>query len=158
MSGTRAAAVIGVGNEYRGDDAAGLLVVRALRARGASADWELLELSGEGAGLIDAWEGRPRVVLVDAVALPAATVGGVLRYEDPATLPAEAELRCSSHAFGVGAALALARVLGRLPGALTVYGIVGGNFTQGAPLSAGVGAAIEEVAAAISEREWKSHA
>jgi len=158
MSGTRPAAVIGIGNEFRGDDAAGLLVLRALRARGAAAGWELMELSGEGAGLIDAWENRPKVLLVDAVNAPATATGTVLRYDDPEALPAEAELRCSSHAFGVGAALALARVLGRLPAALTVYGIVGANFTQGAPLSRAVEAAIATVAATISEREWNTHA
>ncbi len=93
-------AVLGIGNEYRGDDAAGLLVVRALRAADAAQDWDLLELSGEGAGLIDAWEERPCVVLVDAVALAGSPAGTVLRYDDPTALPPDTELRCSSHAFG----------------------------------------------------------
>ena len=155
-------AVLGIGNEYRGDDAAGLLVVRALRAAGAAQDWDLLELSGEGAGLIDAWEERPCVVLVDAVALAGSPAGTVLRYDDPAALPPDTELRCSSHAFGVGAALALAEVLGRLPPALVLYGINGQAFAQGAAMTPAVGDAIARVAADIAqgirEEEWKVHA
>lgn len=155
-------AVLGIGNEYRGDDAAGLLVVRALRAAGAARDWELLELSGEGAGLIDAWAERPCVVLVDAVALTGSPAGTVLRYDDPAALPPDTELRCSSHAFGVGAALALAEVLGRLPPALVLYGINGQAFAQGAAMTPAVGEAVARVAAniaqAIRDEEWKVHA
>jgi len=155
-------AVLGIGNEYRGDDAAGLLVVRALRAAGAAQDWDLLELSGEGAGLIDAWEERPRVVLVDAVALAGSPAGTVLRYDDPAALPPDTELRCSSHAFGVGAALALAEVLGRLPPALVLYGINGQAFAQGAAMTPAVGEAVARVAADIAqgirEEEWTGHA
>jgi hydrogenase maturation protease len=155
-------AVLGIGNQYRGDDAAGLLVVRALRAAGAAQDWDLLELSGEGAGLIDAWEARPCVVLVDAIALGGAPAGTVLRYDDPAALPPDTELRCSSHAFGVGAALALAEVLGRLPPALVLYGINGQAFAQGAAMTPAVGDAIARVAADIAqcirEEEWKVHA
>jgi len=152
-------AVLGIGNEYRGDDAAGLLVVRALRAAGAVEGWDLLELSGEGAGLIDAWAERPCVVLVDAVALDGTPPGTVLRYDDPASLPPDTELRCSSHAFGVGAALALAEVLGRLPPALVLYGINGQAFGQGAKMTPEVGDAIARVAADIAQairgREWK---
>lgn len=155
-------AVLGIGNEYRGDDAAGLLVVRALRATGAAADWDLLELSGEGAGLIDAWAERPRVVLVDAVAHAGSPAGTVLRYDDPAAVPPDTELRCSSHAFGVGAALALADVLGRLPPALVLYGINGRAFAQGATMTPAVGDAIARVVAdiarAIRGKEWKVHA
>jgi len=155
-------AVIGIGNEYRGDDAAGLLVVRALRATGATPGWDLLELSGEGAGLMDAWAERPGVVLVDAVALAGSPAGAVLRYDDPAALPPDTELRCSSHAFGVGAALALAKVLGRLPPALVLYGINGQAFAQGATMSPAVGDAVTRVARdigrAIASGEWKIHA
>ena len=155
-------AVLGIGNEYRGDDAAGLLVVRALRAAGAVEGWDLLELSGEGAGLIDAWAERPCVVLVDAVALAGTPAGTVLRYDDPASLPADTELRCSSHAFGVGAALALAEVLGRLPPVLVLYGINGQAFAQGATMTPAVDDAVARVAAdiaqAIREKEWNAHA
>jgi hydrogenase maturation protease len=155
-------AVLGIGNEYRGDDAAGLLVVRALRAAGATQDWALLEHSGEGAGLIDAWADRPCVVLVDAVALAGAPPGTVLRYDDPAALPPDTELRCSSHAFGVGAALALAEVLGRLPPVLVLYGINGRAFAQGAAMTPEVGEAVARVAAEIAQairgKEWKVHA
>jgi hypothetical protein len=43
----------------------------------------------------------------------------------------------------------LARALGRLPGRTIVYGIEGGTFDTGAPLSDAVQAAAAEVAASI---------
>ena len=57
--------MIGVGNELRGDDAAGLAVARQLREQ---TDLDVLELEGEPIGLLDAWHGRDAVVLVDTLA------------------------------------------------------------------------------------------
>jgi len=46
--------VIGVGNPWRGDDAAGLAVARLLRGT-VSPEVEVLEREGEPTGLVDAW-------------------------------------------------------------------------------------------------------
>ena len=47
--------VIGVGNEFRGDDAAGLFVVRKLREKVAH-EAVLVEATGEGANLMERWK------------------------------------------------------------------------------------------------------
>ena len=57
--------VIGIGNEYRRDDGAGLVVARRIRA--AAPGLRVREESGEGAALIEAWRGAEIVVLCDAV-------------------------------------------------------------------------------------------
>ncbi|MGZ4244637.1 MAG: hydrogenase maturation protease, partial [Solirubrobacteraceae bacterium] len=55
--------VIGVGNELRGDDGAGPLVMRRLRDAGL----EVAVCHG-GTELLDLWHGASAAILVDAVA------------------------------------------------------------------------------------------
>ena len=55
--------VVGVGNSLRGDDAAGLEVVRALRerlTRGRARVARPREHEGETLGLLELWEGAAR--------------------------------------------------------------------------------------------------
>ena len=58
--------VIGVGNEYRRDDGAGLAVVARLRDR-VPPGVELVLTDGEPTRLIEAWTGAALAVVVDAV-------------------------------------------------------------------------------------------
>ncbi len=143
----RHALVIGVGNLYRRDDAAGWEVVRCLRRR-VPPHVRLVEHDGEATALLDVWEGADLVILVDAVASGSAP-GTVHRFEAAdGPLPA-ALMRVSTHALGVAAAVELARALGRLPPRLIVYGIEGEDFSEGVGLSSRVRAAVSEVVALI---------
>jgi hydrogenase maturation protease len=141
--------VIGIGNEYASDDAAGLLVARELkeRARGAIA---VLEHSGEGASLIEAWKTATLVIVIDAVRSDAAP-GQTYRFDTAlAPLPAE-PFRGSTHAFGLLEAIELARSLNQLPRALVVHGIVGRNFAAGLGVSPEVRQAVIAVAESVFE-------
>jgi hydrogenase maturation protease len=141
--------LIGVGNRYRGDDAAGVLVARRVR-EAAPAGVEVLEEEGELSDLLDAWKEVGQVVLVDAVYSGAAP-GTIHRFEAEAgPLPAQL-FRFSTHAFSVAEAIELARALGQLPPRLTVYGIEGSEFTAGAPLTPAVEAALGELVARALE-------
>src|SRR4030042_1787160 len=71
--------IIGVGNEFRGDDGAGLVVSRRLRAL-ALEGARVLEVEGEGTAVMAAWKGADAVILVDAVHSGAAP-GTVHRLE-----------------------------------------------------------------------------
>ena len=136
--------VVGVGNELRGDDAVGLHVVRSL----AGLDASLIECEGEPVGLIDAWDGYERAILVDAT--DSGSEPGTVRRLPAGEKPLPPELRRSStHLLGVAEAVELARALGKLPRHTIVYGIEGAGFDTGAPLSPAVAAAAEIVAAAI---------
>ena len=87
---------------WRGDDAAGLEVAR--RAGG-------VEHEGDATRLLDAWAGADDVVVVDAAASGAPP--GTLRWFDASAAPLPAaQLRSSTHAFGVADAIELARALG----------------------------------------------
>ena len=136
--------VIGVGNEYRRDDGVGPAVVRALAGR-LSPSVAVTEQSGEATALMNAWDGANCAILIDAVAVQG-TPGKVYRIDaSAAPLPVELFSR-STHAFGVAAAIELARALGQLPSRVIVFGIEGEDFCDGVGLSPLVEQAVTEVA------------
>jgi hydrogenase maturation protease len=137
--------VIGIGNPDRGDDAAGALVVRQLGARVRA-----IAHRGDASALLDALGAADHVIVVDACASGAAP-GTVRRFEvDRAPLPAHAA-PIAAHGLELGAALELARTLGRLPPRCTVYAIEGQAFTTGAAPSAAVSAAAAALAAQLAQ-------
>jgi len=144
------AVVIGVGNTDRGDDGVGAEVLARLERRVPSAV-RLVRLSGaDPTQVIAAWEGAERAFVVDAM-VSGAPAGTVRRFDaGEAPLPAEVQL-FSTHALGTSAGIEMARVLGSLPGALTVYAVEGATFALGAGLSPAVAAGAAEAAARILE-------
>jgi hydrogenase maturation protease len=139
--------VVGVGNALRGDDAVGLEVARLLD--GTLPDGvRLVECEGEPVSLLTSWEDCDTAIVVDATesGQEPGTVRRLAAHDGP--LPPELQ-RASTHLLGVAEAVELARALGRLPGRTIVYGIEGGTFDTGAPLSDAVQAAAAEVAASI---------
>jgi hydrogenase maturation protease len=139
--------VIGVGNEYRSDDGAGLAVARRLRAQ-LPAEVSTLEHSGEGASLLETWQGYGSVIVVDAVHSGAAP-GAIHRFDAGSAPVPSRFFHYSTHAFSVAEAVELARSLGQLPAKLIVYGIEGASFAAGRGLSPGVEQAAVELAARI---------
>jgi hydrogenase maturation protease len=139
--------IIGIGNDYRRDDAAGLEVVRRLKELGAEPA-ALAEHAGESVGLLEAWTGAAAVILVDAVSsgAPPGTLHRLEAGRDP--LPAR-YFRGSTHAFSPADAVELGRALGRLPPRVIVYGIEGREFDAGAGLSQEVARAVGEAAEQI---------
>ncbi len=132
--------VIGCGNPDRGDDAAGILVVRRLRERGVAAQ----EHSSDGLALIDAWSEAEYAILIDTVVTgaPAGTISGCLGADTALHRSAGT----SSHSFDVASAILLARALDRMPGSLKIYGIEGCAFELGTAPQPVVVAAAERVA------------
>ncbi len=150
--GAPSVAVIGVGNDLRGDDAAGLVAARALRER-VPAGVDVLEREGEPTALLDAWAGAGSVVVIDAVASGARP--GTLHRLDAAAAPIPARLGGSStHAFSVGEAVELGRALDRLPDRLVVFGVEGTRFEAGDRMAPEVERGLERVVdAALTEVE-----
>ena len=141
--------VVGVGNAYRGDDGAGLAVAERVRDR-VPGGVEVVTCEQEASRVIDAIEGRDAAVLVDASS-SGAPAGTIHRFDASAgPVPAQS-FRSSTHAFGVGEAVELARALGKLPGMVVVYGVEGQEFAAGEGLSEAVAAAVEPAAEAVLE-------
>lgn len=135
--------VIGIGDPDRGDDAAGLEVARRLRAR-ALPEAVVRECSGSASCLLEAWQGRSRVVLVDA-ASGAGRAGKVHRFEAHREPVPTGLLHASSRSWGVAEAVEMARSLGQLPPWAVVYAIEGRSFEPGRGLSPSVRRAVERV-------------
>lgn len=135
--------IIGIGNPFRSDDALGWNVLDQYTAPPSV---QTSRHSGEGTGLMALWEESksPNVILIDAmeIGVPAGTVK---RWDAIKVKLVAKGIRCSSHAFGVIEAIALARQLGKIPKRLTLIAVEGKNFTMGTEFTREVRNAIPKV-------------
>jgi hydrogenase maturation protease len=139
--------VAGVGNPQRGDDGAGPAVVELLRGT-APPGVDLVAWSRSPTDLIELWQGRALVVLVDAVRSKGSP-GGLARFDvGSQPLPPDA-FHVSTHSVGLAETVELARTLHRLPPRTIVFGVEGKDFGVGAPMTEevrrGVAAAAEQI-------------
>jgi hydrogenase maturation protease len=141
--------IIGVGNRSRGDDAAGLIVARLVRDRlRGNSGVSVIDCEGDTAALVDLWAQASTVIVADAVR-SGAEPGRVHRIDARARPLPPTLRRTSTHAFGIGDAIELARTLGRLPPRLIFYGVESAAFALGTPPSPAVTAAAASVARRI---------
>ena len=153
MSGARVL-VVGLGHPDRGDDAVGGVVAREV-ARVAGHRVEVLEQE-DPTDLVLLWEGWERVVLVDGVASGGSVAPGTVHVLRTGAgrppIPSDAWTRTGrggTHAFGLAAAVELARAMGRLPDDVTVVGIEVEGVEHGAPLTPMVASAVPDAALAV---------
>lgn len=152
------ALVVGLGSPDRGDDAVGPLVARRVAALGLPA--RVVERE-DPTSLIDLWSDVDLAVVVDAVRA-GRPAGELVVLESGAAagpLPEAAWARTGrggTHAFGLAAAVELARALGRLPARVVLVGVTAGGFGYGEPLTgdvaAAMSAAVDTVAAILQGR------
>lgn len=142
--------LLGIGNADRGDDGAGPKLAESL-SRDADLQRlgvDILPHPGEGASLMDLWEGTALTVVVDAMKSKT-PIGTVRRIDAHQETLSSGVFHYSSHLFSLAEAVEMARQLDRLPKALIIYGIEGANYEFGAPLSPEVAAAMEKVAECV---------
>jgi hydrogenase maturation protease len=145
-----AVVVIGVGNAWAGDDAAGVLVARMVRAH-VPAGVTVVEHEGEPTALLDVWERARLAVVVDATF--GGDAPGAVRVLDATHDPLPSGFTgTSTHAFSLAQAIELGRALARLPARLLVVGIEGQSFEAGAPPGTPVAAALDQAAAEVLAR------
>jgi len=124
--------VIGVGQRWRGDDAEGPRLVELLK--GSMADLaDFLVIEGDPLELLDHWEGRSCVVIIDAYEDSRQT--GEVRHWclSPQTAMTAQDLPFvtggfSSHLVGLPETLRLGEALGRNPSEIHLLGIPAKNF------------------------------
>ena len=152
------AAVFGLGNLDRGDDAVGPLVARGVGAR--CDDSVVMMAGGNPLDLLDDCVGIDLLIVVDAVQTGSAAPGtlSIQRVED---LPAGAAALGSSHAIALQEAVRLAEVLHRAPRRILVVGVEAEQFDVGSPLSPAVAralpTAIDTCVALLSKRGAVGH-
>ena len=135
--------LIGLGNPFRSDDAAGLEVADRVSTIEAH---RVMFGSYE---LIDLWEEADEVIIVDATRT--GSPPGTVRQFDPLRAPLPLGTFTSTHAVGVAETIELARALRRLPASLVVYGIEAGDLTSGTALSPEVEEAVATVTREIDD-------
>ena len=149
-SAPRRVVVIGVGNEMRRDDGAGIAVVERARPLLPSGV-EVRTLGGEATSLLDVWEGADLAVVVDAVRWDRPPAFGVTRI-DAMSQPDSVGgwgTAASSHGLGVAEAVALGRALDRLPQRLILLLIALAEEGQGEGLSPSVEGHVDEAVALL---------
>ena len=135
--------VIGMGNEYRGDDGVGPIVASALSNRHVPGVRSMQD-PGDMLTLIDQWHAADTVILIDALASGAAP--GTIYCFDALAQPIPTNVSLSStHSFDLAQAVRIAQVVQRLPSRLLVYTIAGKQFDMGIHLSPQVEDVIDEV-------------
>ncbi len=135
--------IIGIGNEYRGDDAAGLIAARKIKDHNLS-DIDVIENNGDGADLIEKWTGRKHVILIDAV-LSGSPPGTIHKFTAPGSILPSELFKFSTHLFSVTQAIYLSASLGNLPQELTIYGIEAASFDSGIHISTEVEKAVNNI-------------
>lgn len=143
--------VIGIGNDFRGDDAVGLYTARLLEERGLPGTSIVVGVA-EGTALIDHWESAAKCFVIDC-AVSGANPGTRHTFQAHIeAIPGDIFTGYSTHNISVTDAVELAKVMGKLPKELIVYGIEGCNFEPGAALSKDVESMAREVAREIATK------
>jgi hydrogenase maturation protease len=143
--------ILALGNPLRGDDGAGTAVIEALRGHPLPPHIELLDGGTPGLETVLYFQGRDRVIVVDAADMGLEpgewrrfTLGDIrLKSNDMA-------LRGTLHYAGLAEAVALAEAMDVLPPSLVIYGIQPQSIGWQPGLSDAVRTAVEEVARQIA--------
>jgi hydrogenase maturation protease len=135
--------VVGVGNEFRADDGAGLAAARRLRTQ-VPAGVAVVELQNDVTALPGLLESRDLAIIIDAAG-PGLLPGRHSRFNlADGPLPTGSS-EFSTHGIGLGSILEIARLQGNLPLLTIVYGIGGRSFDYGIGLSPEVECAVSRV-------------
>jgi hydrogenase maturation protease len=136
--------VLGLGNEYAGDDAAGVLAVRALGDQ-LDGEADVVESAASGLALLEVFADYDRAVVVDAIRTGRNAPGTIVELGLTELGPVAAP---SLHQAGIPELAAVAERLGLgFPARTRVLAVeVAEPPTFGAPLSEPVAAALDELA------------
>jgi hydrogenase maturation protease len=122
--------IVGTGNEFRGDDEAGILVLKALKPV-IPPQVEALEITGDQLDLLELMQLADNLIIADAATsnAPAGTVFKVDANKYP--FPNDLFKSVSSHGIDVASSIELARSMKVLPRLALIYAIVGKSFSFG---------------------------
>ncbi|MBF6223067.1 hydrogenase maturation protease [Nocardia abscessus] len=140
------AVVVGLGNEYRSDDAVGSIVASHIEKLDIPGVFVTIS-DGEPTSLLDIWAGVRLAVVIDAVRCEPSVPGRICRTDFG--LLRRAGTAASSHTLGIQEALPLGRALGRVPGMIVVIAVEVASLEPGVGLSEPVAAAVPRAVEAV---------
>ena len=140
--------ILGLGNPLQGDDGVGCRVAQELQERALPDGVEVMDGGTPGVGLLNLFEGRQRVIIVDAAEMNKSP-GELVRFRpEDVTLTGSGQ-RFSLHRSGVADALALAAELKIALPEIVVYGVQPERVDWNDSLSPKVGVAVPQVIEAV---------
>ncbi|MCX6133897.1 MAG: hydrogenase maturation protease [Ignavibacteriales bacterium] len=141
--------VVGIGNDFRGDDGAGLFAARLLRSHSLR-NTAIVELNGEVTRLVDYLQECDAAILIDAVQSqkPPGTIHHVDVSHNP--LPNSGNQR-STHGITLASVIELARAGESFPKRVIIYGIEGESYDHSQNLTPPVAQAVKKVVALVSQ-------
>lgn len=135
---------VGIGNDFRCDDAVGLLIARKLKD--LYPDLEIIESDGNGFDLISNFSKYNRVIFIDAaIAEKPEEIGQtkIIKVTPQTSLP---DIKIfSSHSLSLIEALKMSKELNILPDEIYIYLIYSMNFSFGQEISEEVKRASEKI-------------
>jgi hydrogenase maturation protease len=140
--------VLGLGNPLQSDDGVGCHVIKALESHALAGDIDLIDGGTLGVGLVNLFEGRRWIIVVDAAEM-GESPGTIKRLEPKDVREANSGTPYSLHHLGVAEALQLASALNLPLPKITLFGIQPMRIGWGDTLSAPVQVAIPHVVSAI---------
>lgn len=142
--------VIGIGNPLRGDDGAGLELARLLEKKlQGLVDTEYCQ--GNLLELMDLWGTRECVFLIDAVSTENANPGALHQFAAHAEQIPALFSQASTHLLDIVQVIELAKVLGKMPDKLILFGIEGKRFHLETGISKELKALMDDVADRIEQ-------
>ncbi len=136
--------IIGIGNEWCGDDAFGIYAVKKLQKKYTDLA-QFLMISGDLSQLLSLWEHKEKVIIVDAAHSLTNSAGHVYEFDSYHELLSHESVFYSSHSFGVAEVLRMAATIGREPRFLKLIGVEGSNWQKGQQISEAVKVAFSRV-------------
>ena len=148
-------AVIGIGNPLRGDDGAGVEVIRRLREKGPALsggegslfEVDLIDGGTDGLSLLERMRDYERVIIVDAVDA-GKRPGEVFAFSAEEASIFIREDTLSTHGLGLAEALALAQMLS-IPTRIRLVAVQPEHLTMGKGLSKAVADSLESLIEAV---------
>lgn len=135
--------IIGIGNEWIGDDAFGIYAVKKLQKQHPDLGRFQL-ISGDLSRLLTLWENK-KVIIIDAACSTTKPAGHVYESDSYHNMVSYDNVFYSSHSFGLEEILQMASAIGRLPPSLKLIGVEGSNWQKGHPISKEVKKAYDTV-------------
>ncbi len=135
---------VGIGNEYRCDDAIGLLISRKLKE--IYPDLNIIENDGNGLDLISFFQNYDRIIFIDAAIAEKPEEIGQIKIIKVTPEISFSEFKIfSSHSFSLVEALKMGKELDLLPKEIYLYLVYAMNFSFGQEVSVKVKQASERI-------------
>lgn len=125
--------IVGIGNDFRGDDGFGISVARMLTKQFQLPNVHISR--GDASELLEYFEQTQYLILIDAIFNPAEPHGQTHHFlvgEQPLETT---QLRSSTHLVSISEAIALGRLLDKLPPYVHIFGVIAQNFDYGTDIS-----------------------